>query len=108
MKAKSASLLDIEKIVSASESSKMSSNFMAKNAQPLERLSNKLYVSKAQAILFAFIANSSCNEDCSLSDIKQHLGSENLDMLQLSLYVSEFEFEINIRMDEKLYFCKSN
>ena len=84
MKAKSASLLDIEKIVSASEDSKMSSNFMAENAQPLERLSNKLGVSKAQATLFAIIASSSYNDDCSLSDIKRHLGCENLDMLRLS------------------------
>jgi len=84
MKAKSTSLLDIEKIVSASEDSKMSSNFMAENAQPLERLSKKLGVSKAQATLFAIIANSSYNDDCSLSDIKRHLGCENLDMLRLS------------------------
>ena len=84
MKAKSTSLLDIEKIVSASEDSKMSSNFMAENAQPLERLSNKLGTSKAQATLFAIIASSSYNDDCSLSDIKRHLGCENLDMLRLS------------------------
>ncbi len=84
MKAKSTSLLDIEKIVSASEDSKMSSNFMAENAQPLERLSNKQGVSKAQATLFAIIASSSYNDDCSLSDIKRHLGCENLDMLRLS------------------------
>ena len=84
MKAKSTSLLDIEKIVSASEDSKMSNNFMAENAQSLERLSKKLGVSKAQATLFAIIANSSYNDDCSLSDIKRHLGCENLDMLRLS------------------------
>ena len=77
-------MLDIEKIVSASEDSKMSSNFMAENAQPLERLSNKLGTSKAQATLFAIIASSSYNDDCSLSDIKRHLGCENLDMLRLS------------------------
>ena len=84
MKAKSASLLDIEKIVKASEDSKMSSKFMADNAQPLERLSNKLGVSKAQTTLFAIIASSSYNDECSLSDIKRHLGCENLDMLRLS------------------------
>ena len=84
MKAKSASLLDIETIVKASEDSKMSSTFMDENAQPLERLSKKLGVSKAQASLFAIIASSSYNDDCSLSDIKRHLGCENLDMLRLS------------------------
>ena len=84
MKAKSTSLLDIEKIVSASEDSKMSSKFMTENAQPLERLSKKLGVSKAQATLFAIIASSSYNDECSLSDIKRHLGCENLDMLRLS------------------------
>ena len=84
MKAKSTSLLDIEKIVNASEDCKMSSKFMAENAQPLERLAKKLGVSKAQATLFAIIASSSYNDDCSLSDIKRHLGCENLDMLRLS------------------------
>ena len=84
MKAKSTSLLDIEKIVKASENSEMSGNFMAENAQPLERLAQKLGVSKAQTTLFAIIASSSYNDDCSLSDIKRHLGCENLDMLRLS------------------------
>ena len=84
MKAKSSSLLDIETIVKASEDSKMSSTFMDENAQPLERLSKKLGVSKAQATLFAIIASSSYNDECSLSDIKRHLGCENLDMLRLS------------------------
>jgi len=84
MKAKSTSLLDIEKIVNASEDCKMSSQFMTENAQPLERLAKKLGVSKAQATLFAIIASSSYNDDCSLSDIKRHLGCENLDMLRLS------------------------
>ncbi|MBR6848308.1 MAG: ATP-binding protein [Bacteroidales bacterium] len=84
MKAKSTSLLDIEKIVNASEDCKMSSLFMAENAQPLERLAKKLGVSKAQTTLFAIIASSSYNDDCSLSDIKRHLGCENLDMLRLS------------------------
>lgn len=84
MKAKSTSLLDIEKIVNASEDCKMSSKFMAENAQPLERLAKKLGVSKAQTTLFAIIASSSYNDDCSLSDIKRHLGCENLDMLRLS------------------------
>ena len=84
MKAKSTSLLDIENIVNASEDCKMSSKFMAENAQPLERLAKKLGVSKAQATLFAIIASSSYNDDCSLSDIKRHLGCENLDMLRLS------------------------
>ena len=41
MKAKSTSLLDIENIVNASEDCKMSSKFMAENAQPLERLGIK-------------------------------------------------------------------
>lgn len=84
MKAKSTSLLDIEKIVNASEDCKMSSQFMTENAQPLERLAKKLGVSKAQTTLFAIIASSSYNDDCSLSDIKRHLGCENLDMLRLS------------------------
>ncbi|MBR3491784.1 MAG: ATP-binding protein [Bacteroidales bacterium] len=84
MKAKSTSLLDIEKIVNASEDCKMSSQFMTETAQPLERLSKKLGVSKAQTTLFAIIASSSYNDDCSLSDIKRHLGCENLDMLRLS------------------------
>ncbi len=84
MKAKSTSLLDIEKIVNASEDCKMSSKFMAENAQPLERLAKKLGVSKAQTTLFAIIASSSYNGNCSLSDIKRHLGCENLDMLRLS------------------------
>lgn len=84
MKEKSTALLDIEKIVNASEDCKMSSKFMAENAQPLERLAKKLGVSKAQATLFAIIASSSYNDDCSLSDIKRHLGCENLDMLRLS------------------------
>ena len=84
MKAKSTSLLDIEKIVNASEDCKMSSKFMAENAQPLERLAKKLGVSKAQTTLFAIIASSSYNDNCSLSDIKRHLGCENLDMLRLS------------------------
>lgn len=84
MKAKSTSLLDIEKIVNASEDCKMSSQFMTENAQPLERLAKKLGVSKAQVTLFAIIASSSYNDDCSLSDIKRHLGCENLDMLRLS------------------------
>ena len=84
MKAKSTSLLDIEKIVKASENCKMSSQFMTETAQPLERLSKKLGVSKAQTTLFAIIASSSYNDDCSLSDIKRHLGCENLDMLRLS------------------------
>lgn len=84
MKAKSTSLLDIEKIVNASEDCKMSSKFMAENAQSLERLAKKLGVSKAQATLFAIIASSSYNDNCSLSDIKRHLGCENLDMLRLS------------------------
>ena len=84
MKAKSTSLLDIENIVNASEDCKMSSKFMAENAQPLERLAKKLGVSKAQTTLFAIIASSSYNDDCSLSDIKRHLGCENLDMLRLS------------------------
>ncbi len=84
MKAKSTSLLDIEKIVNASEDCKMSSKFITENAQPLERLAKKLGVSKAQATLFAIIASSSYNDDCSLSDIKRHLGCENLDMLRLS------------------------
>lgn len=84
MKAKSTSLLDIEKIVNASEDCKMSSKYMAENAQPLERLAKKLGVSKAQTTLFAIIASSSYNDNCSLSDIKRHLGCENLDMLRLS------------------------
>lgn len=84
MKEKSTALLDIEKIVNASEDCKMSSKFMAENAQSLERLAKKLGVSKAQATLFAIIASSSYNDDCSLSDIKRHLGCENLDMLRLS------------------------
>ncbi len=84
MKAKSTSLLDIENIVNASEDCKMSSKFMAENAQPLERLAKKLGVSKAQTTLFAIIASSSYNGNCSLSDIKRHLGCENLDMLRLS------------------------
>ena len=84
MKAKSTSLLDIENIVNASEDCKMSSKFMAENAQPLERLAKKLGVSKAQTTLFAIIASSSYNDNCSLSDIKRHLGCENLDMLRLS------------------------
>jgi len=84
MKAKSTSLLDIEKIVNASEDCKMSSQFMTENAQPLERLAKKLGISKAQTTLFAIIASSSYNDNCSLSDIKRHLGCENLDMLRLS------------------------
>ena len=84
MKAKSTTILDIEKVVKASENSKMSSSFIANNAQPLERLSNKLGISKAQATLFAIIASSSYNDECSLSDIKRHLDCENLDMLRLS------------------------
>ena len=84
MKAKSTSLFDIEKIVNASEGSKLSSKFITENTPTLERLSNKLGVSKAQTTLFAIIASSSYNDDCSLSDIKRHLGCENLDMLRLS------------------------
>ena len=84
MKAKSTSLLDIEKIVKASEGSKLSSKFITENTPTLERLSKKLGVSEAQATLFAIIASSSYNDDCSLSDIKRHLGCENLDMLRLS------------------------
>lgn len=84
MKAKSTSLLDIENIVNASEDCKMSSQFMTENALSLERLAKKLGVSKAQTTLFAIIASSSYNDDCSLSDIKRHLGCENLDMLRLS------------------------
>lgn len=84
MKEKSTALLDIEKIVKASEDSQMKGQFMAKNAQPLERLANKLGISKEQTTLFAIIAYSSYNDNCSLSDIKRHLGCENLDMLRLS------------------------
>ena len=84
MKAKSTSLFDIEKIVNASEGSKLSSKFITENTPTLERLSKKLGVSKAQTTLFAIIASSSYNDDCSLSDIKRHLGCENLDMLRLS------------------------
>lgn len=84
MKEKSTALLDIEKIVKASEDSQMKGQFLAKNAQPLERLANKLGINKEQATLFAIIAYSSYNDNCSLSDIKRHLGCENLDMLRLS------------------------
>ena len=51
MKAKSTSLLDIEKIVKASEGSKLSSKFITENTPTLERLSKKLGVSKTQATL---------------------------------------------------------
>ena len=84
MKAKSTSLLDIEKIVSASENSQMNGQFMTKNAKPLERLANKLGISKEQATLFAIIAYSSYCSTCSLSDIKVHLDCKDLDMLRLS------------------------
>ena len=84
MKEKSTALLDIEKIVKASEDSQMKGQFMAKNAQPLERLANKLGISKEQATLFAIIAYSSYCSTCSLSDIKRHLDCKDLDMLRLA------------------------
>ena len=84
MKEKSTALLDIEKIVKASEDSQMKGQFMAKNAQPLERFANKLGISKEQATLFAIIAYSSYCSTCSLSDIKRHLDCKDLDMLRLS------------------------
>jgi len=84
MKAKSTSLLDIEKIVKASEGSKLSSKFITENTPTLERLSKKLGVSKAQATLFAIIASSSYNDDCTLSRLQSHLDCDNLDMLRLS------------------------
>ena len=59
MKEKSTALLDIEKIVKASEDTQMKGQFLAKNAQPLKRLANKLGISKEQATLFAIIAYSS-------------------------------------------------
>lgn len=101
MKAKSTSLLDIEKIVNASEDCKMSSQFMTENAQLLERLAKKLGVSKAQATLFAIIASSSYNDDCSLSDIKRHLGCENLDMLRLSPDLKALQLARLIRVTGK-------
>jgi hypothetical protein len=73
MKEKSTALLDIEKIVKASEDTQMKGQFLTKNAQPLERLANKLGISKEQATLFAIIAYSSYCSTCSLSDIKRHL-----------------------------------
>ena len=84
MKEKSTALLDIEKIVKASEDSQMKGQFLAKNAQPLERLANKLGISKEQATLFAIIAYSSYCSTCSLSDIKRHLDCKDLDMLRLA------------------------
>ena len=101
MKEKSTALLDIEKIVSTSEDSKMSNQFMTENAQPLERLAKKLGVSKAQTTLFAIIANSSYNDTCSLSDIKRHLGCENLDMLRLSPDLKELQRKRLIRVSGK-------
>ena len=77
-------MLDIERIVKASEDSKMKGQFLAKNAQPLERLANKLGISKEQATLFAIIAYSSYCSTCSLSDIKRHLDCKDLDMLRLA------------------------
>ena len=59
MKAKSSALLDIEKIFQASEDSQMSSQFLTKNAKPLERLANRLEISREQATLFAIVACSS-------------------------------------------------
>lgn len=84
MKEKSTALLDIEKIVKASEDSQMKGQFMEKNAQPLERLANKLGISKEQTTLFAIIAYSSYCSTCSLSDIKRHLDCKDLDMLRLA------------------------
>ena len=84
MKEKSTALLDIEKIVKASEDSQMKGQFMAKNAQPLERLANKLGINKEQTTLFAIIAYSSYCSTCSLSDIKRHLDCKDLDMLRLA------------------------
>jgi DNA polymerase III delta prime subunit len=84
MKEKSTALLDIEKIVSASEGSKLSSEFITENTPTLERLSKKLGVNKAQATLFAIIASSSYNDDCTLSRLQSHLDCDNLDMLRLS------------------------
>ncbi len=60
MKAKSSALLDIEKIFQASEDSQMNSQSLAKNAKLLERLANRLGISREQATLFAIIACSSC------------------------------------------------
>lgn len=94
-------MLDIEKIVNASEDCKMSSQFMTENAQLLERLAKKLGVSKAQATLFAIIASSSYNDDCSLSDIKRHLGCENLDMLRLSPDLKALQLARLIRVTGK-------
>ena len=73
MKAKSTSLLDIEKIVKASEGSKLSSKFITENTPTLERLSKKLGVSKAQATLFAIIASSSYNDDCTRGKIRNRV-----------------------------------
>ena len=84
MKTKSSALADIETIVEASENSQLGKEFMAKATLPLERLANKLGVSKTQATLFAIIACSSYGEQCSLSDIKRHLDCKSLDMLRLS------------------------
>ncbi len=77
-------MLDIEKIVKASEDSQMKGQFLAKNAQPLERLAKKMGISKEQATLFAIIAYSSYCSTCSLSDIKRHLDCKDLDMLRLA------------------------
>ena len=78
MKEKSTALLDIEKIVKASEDSQMKGQFLAKNAQPLERLANKLGISKEQATLFAIIAYSSYCSTCSLSTSNATLTAKTL------------------------------
>ena len=84
MKAKSSALLDIEKIFQASEDSQMNSQFLAKNAKLLERLANRLGISREQATLFAIIACSSYCDQCSLTEIQRHLDCKSLDMLRLS------------------------
>ena len=84
MKAKSSALLDIEKIFQASEDSQMNSQFLAKNAKLLERLANRLGISREQATLFAIIACSSYCDQCSLTEIQRHLDCKSLDMLRLT------------------------